>query len=60
MIKRCPYTFGELPLVTGVLPRNDSEIRGAILRIAKTNIIFKHPRGKLPAQVNKEQIPKSA
>ena len=54
MIKRCPYTFVELPLVTGVLPRNDSEIRGAILRIAKTNIMFKHP------ERSKERILKSA
>ena len=53
MIKSFPYILGELPLVTGVLPRNDSEIRGAILRIAKTNIIFKHP------ERSKERILKS-
>ena len=55
MIKRCPYIFGELPLVTGVLPRNDSEIRGAILRITKINIIFKHRVSKQRAN-SKESV----
>lgn len=40
MMKRFPDT-GELPLVTTVLPSRDSEIRGAIVRTAKTNIILK-------------------
>ena len=35
-----------MPL-TGVLPSRDSEIRGAITRIAKTNAIFKRPVNKL-------------
>ena len=39
-MKRYPDTFGELPL-TGVLPSKDSEIRGAIARIAKTNAMLK-------------------
>ena len=44
--KRYPDTFGEFPL-TGVLPSKDSEIRGAITRIAKTNAILKRPVNKL-------------
>ena len=44
--EKYPDTFGELPL-TGVLPSRDSEIRGAIARIAKTNSIFKRPIIKL-------------
>ena len=35
-----------MPL-TGVLPSRDSEIRGAITRIAKTNAILKRPVNKL-------------
>ena len=46
MVKRCPDNFGELPL-TGVLPSRDPEIRGTIVRIAKTNTILKHPVNKL-------------
>ena len=34
-------------LLTGVLPSRDSEIRGAIAGIAKTNAILKHPVNKL-------------
>ena len=45
-MKMCPDNFGELPL-TGVLPNRDSEIRGAIVRIAKTNKILKSPLNKL-------------
>ena len=44
-VKRCPNTFREL-LLTGVLPSRDSEIRGAIVRIAKTNTILKCPVNK--------------
>ena len=44
--KRYPDTFGELPL-TGVLPSRDSKIRGAIVRMAKTNAIPKRPVNKL-------------
>ena len=36
--EKYPDTFGELPL-TGLLPSRDSEIRGATVRIAKTNTI---------------------
>ena len=45
-VKRCPDTLGELPL-TEVLPSKDSDIRGAIVRIAKTNTILKRPVNKL-------------
>ena len=45
-MKRCLDNLGELPL-TGVLPSKDSEIRGAIVRIATTNIILKRPVNKL-------------
>ena len=34
-------------IVTGVLPRRDSQIRGAIVRIAKINTILKRPVNKL-------------
>ena len=39
MMKRCPDTFGELPS-TGALPSRDSEIKGAIVRIAKTTVVI--------------------
>ena len=39
-------------IVTGVLPSRDSEIRGAIVRIAKTNTILKRPVNKLFAVEN--------
>ena len=39
-VKRCP-------LLTGVLRGRDSEIRGTIVRIAKTNTILKRPVNKL-------------
>ena len=44
-VKSCPETFRELPL-TWLLPSRDSEIRGAIVRIAKTNTILKRPVNK--------------
>ena len=46
-MKRYPGTFGELPSLTAVLPSRDSEIRGVIVRIAKTNAILKRPLNKL-------------
>ena len=45
-MKRYPDTFGELPL-TGVLPSRDSEIRGVIVRVEKTNAVLKHSVNKL-------------
>ena len=53
-MKRCPDTLGELPL-TGVLPIRDSEVRGAIVRIAKTNTILKRPVNKLFSIENRYQ-----
>ena len=44
--ERYPDNFGELPL-TGVLPSRDSEIRGGIVRMTKTNAILKRPVNKL-------------
>ena len=34
-------------IVTAVLPSRDSEIKGAIVRMKKTNAILKHPINKL-------------
>ena len=45
-MKSCPDTFAELPL-TGVLPSRESEIRGTIVLIAKTNKILRYPVNKL-------------
>ena len=39
--------FRGIAIVTGVLPSRDSEIKGAIVRIAKTNAILKRPVNKL-------------
>ena len=54
--ERYPETFGELTL-TGVLPSRDSEIRGAIVRMTKTNAILKHPVNKLFPIENTDQEP---
>ena len=53
-VKKCSNTFGELPL-TGVFRSGDSEIRKAIVRMAKTNAIFKHPVNKLSLSENTYQ-----
>ena len=39
--------FWRITVVAGVLPSRDSEIRGAIVKIAKTNTILKRPTNKL-------------
>ena len=39
--------FWRIVIVTDVLPSGDSEIRGAIVRIAKTHTILKRPVNKL-------------
>ena len=39
--------FWRIAIVTRVLPSRGSEIRGAKVRIAKTNTILKHPVKKL-------------
>ena len=41
--EKVPKDFWTIAIVTRVLPIRDSEIRGAILRIAKTNTIPKRP-----------------
>ena len=41
-----------IAIVTRVLPSRDSEIRGAIVRITKTNTILKRPVNKLFAIEN--------
>ena len=48
--ERYPDTFG-------VLPSRDSEIRGATVRMAKTNAILKHPVNKLFPNENTYQEP---
>ena len=50
--EKVPRHFWRIAIVTRVLPSRDSEIRGAIVRIAKTNTILKHPVKKLFALEN--------
>ena len=45
--EKVPIHFWRIAMVPGVLPSRDSEIRGAIVRIAKTNSILKRPVNKL-------------
>ena len=45
--EKVPIHFWTIAIVPGVLPSRDSEIRGAIVRIAKTNWILKRPVNKL-------------
>ena len=47
-----PRHFWRIAIVKRVLPCRDSEIRGAIARIAKTNTILKNPVKKLFAVEN--------
>ena len=42
-----PGHFWRMAIVTGVLSCRDSEIRGAIMRMAKTNAILKRTLNKL-------------
>ena len=44
--EKVPKHFLRIDIVAGVLPSRDSEIRGAIVKIAKTNAIFKCPINK--------------
>ena len=46
MMKRSQALL-ENAIITGVLPSRDSEIKGAIVIMAKTNIILKSPVNKL-------------
>ena len=50
--EKVPKHFWRIAIVTRVLPSRDSEIRGAIVRIAKTNTILKRPVNKLFAVEN--------
>ena len=45
--KMVSINFWRIPIVTGVLPNRDSETRGAIVRMAKTNATLKRPVNKL-------------
>ena len=45
--EKVPIHFWRIAIVTGVLPSRDSEIKGAIVRIAQTNTILKRPLNKL-------------
>ena len=47
-----PRHFWRIAIVTRVLPSGDSEIRGAIMRVTKTNTIFKLSIYKLFAVEN--------
>ena len=38
--EKVPKHFWNIVILTGVLPSRDSEIRGAIVRITKTNTVF--------------------
>ena len=44
--EKVPRHFWKISIVTRVLPSRDSEIRGVIVRIAKTNTILKRPVNK--------------
>ena len=45
--EKVPKHFWRIAIVAGVLPSRDSEIRGAIVKIAKTNTVLKRPINKL-------------
>ena len=54
--------FWRIAIVMRVLPSRDSEIRGAILRIAKINTILKHPiknSSQLKIHINTNQTDKA-
>ena len=50
--EKMPRHFWRIAIVTQVLPSRNSEIRGPIVRITKTNRILKHPVSKLFAVEN--------
>ena len=50
--EKVPRHFWRIAIVTRVLPSRDSEIRGPIVRIEKTNTILKRPVNKLFAVEN--------
>ena len=41
--EKVPMHFSRIAKVTGILPSRNFETRGAVIRIAKTNTILKHP-----------------
>ena len=45
--EKVPRHFWKISIVTRVLPSRDSEIRGVVVRVAKTNRILKCPINKL-------------
>ena len=45
--QKVPRHFSRIAIVTGVLPSRDSEIRGAIVKLAKIKTILKRPINKL-------------
>ena len=50
--EKVPRHIWRIALVTRVLPSRNSEIRGPIVRISKTNTILKRPISKLSAVEN--------
>ena len=50
--EKVPKHFWRIAIVMRVLPIRDSEVKGAIVRIAKTNTILKLPVNKLLAVQN--------
>ena len=50
--QKLPRHFWRIAIVTRLLPSRDSEIKGAIVRIANTNTILKRPVKKLFAVEN--------
>ena len=50
--EKLPRDFWRIAIVTRILPSRDSEVRGAIVRIVKTNTILKRPVKKLFAVEN--------
>ena len=50
--EKVPRHFWRIAIVTRVLPSRDYEIRGAIVRIVKTNTVLKCPANKLFAVEN--------
>ena len=50
--EKAPRNFWRIAIVKGVLPSRDSEIRGAIVRIANTNTTLKRPVKKIFAVEN--------
>ena len=50
--EKMPRHFWRIAIVTPVLPSRDSEIRGAIVRIEKTNTILKRPVNSLSGVEN--------